>query len=287
MKIKLPEGTTHLTVGYDERGSKMSPEQEIAMDSLNEEAKKRQAKRDAVEFTTPLIPKEEPMETVIETPAVDAIVPTAEEAAKTIPGPDNPDKCLPDPLLQNLADKVAKDHGVMRTQSLRYTQGTLAVEMLYLTGNAKSRKEATSLVEEVLQNGKALEYFRKFVSAQGGDPKVCDDTTLLPQSKYEIPIIAKSSGWIKSIDSQKIGYSLVELGAGRKYLTSKLDYGTGAYLPFKIGDKVEKGCELGKIYCNNKNIGITVADQVNTSYLFSNKKINSQKIILKVINNKY
>jgi thymidine phosphorylase len=66
-----------------------------------------------------------------------------------------------------------------------------------------------------------------------------------------------------------------------------LDYGTGAYLPFKIGDKVEKGCELGKIYCNNKNTGITVADQVNTSYLFSNKKINSQKIILKVINNKY
>ena len=163
----------------------------------------------------------------------------------------------------------------------------LAVEMLYLTGNAESREEATSLVEEVLQNGKALECFRKFVSAQGGDPKVCDDTTLLPQSKHEIPIITESSGWIKSIDSQKIGYALVELGTGRKYLTSKLDYGTGAYLPIKIGDEIEKGCELGKIYCNNKNTGITVADQVNTSYLFSNKKINSQKIILKVINNKY
>lgn len=137
MKIKLPEGTTHLTVGYDERGSKMSPEQEIAMDSLNEEAKKRQAKRDAVEFTTPLIPKEEPMETVIETPAVDAIVPTAEEAAKTIPGPD---KCLPDPLEPQVemrstveptyppGTKIA-DCGIMRTQSLRYTQETLAVEM--------------------------------------------------------------------------------------------------------------------------------------------------------------
>jgi pyrimidine-nucleoside phosphorylase len=164
---------------------------------------------------------------------------------------------------------------------------TLAVEMLYLTGNAEKRKEAASLVEEVLRNGKALEYFRKFVSAQGGDPNVCDDTTLLPQSKYKIPIIAKSSGWIKSIDSQKIGYALVELGAGRKALDSKLDYGTGAYLPFKIGDKLEKGRELGKIYCNNKNTGITVADQVNNSYLFSNNKINSQKIILKVINNKF
>jgi pyrimidine-nucleoside phosphorylase len=39
---------------------------------------------------------------------------------------------------------------------------TLAVEMLYLTGNAANKKEAASLVEEVLQNGKALECFRKF-----------------------------------------------------------------------------------------------------------------------------
>ena len=132
MKIQLPEGTTHLTVGYDERGSKMSPEQEIAMDNLNEEAKKRHAKRQAAEFTTPLIPKEEPMETVIETPAVDAIVPTAEEAAKTIPGPDNPDKCLPDPLEPTYppGTKIA-DCGITQvTNSLRYTQGTLAVEML-------------------------------------------------------------------------------------------------------------------------------------------------------------
>lgn len=163
---------------------------------------------------------------------------------------------------------------------------TLAVEMLYLTGNVENRNEAASLVEQVLQNGEALECFSKFISAQGGDPNICDDISLLPQSKYEIPIIAVSSGWIESIDSQKIGYALVELGAGRKYLTSKLDYGTGAFLPFKIGDKVEKGCELGKIYCSNKHTGIAVTDQVNNSYLFSDKKINSQKIILKVINYK-
>lgn len=132
MKIQLPEGTTHLTVGYDERGSKMSPEQEIAMDNLNEEAKKRHAKRQAAEFTTPLIPKEEPMETVIETPAVDAIVPTAEEAAKTIPGPD---ACLPDPLEPPMRSTVeqpvlAIDAGPQVTNFLRYTQETLAVEML-------------------------------------------------------------------------------------------------------------------------------------------------------------
>lgn len=141
MKIQLPEGSTHLTVGYDERGSKMSPEQKIAMDSLNAEAKKRHAKRQAAEFTTPLIPKEEPMETVIETPAVDAIVPTADEAAKTIPGPD---ACLPDPLEKKAEIRSTVQRGPVTlpgieaeeeartrqvTNSLRYTQETLAVEM--------------------------------------------------------------------------------------------------------------------------------------------------------------
>ena len=160
----------------------------------------------------------------------------------------------------------------------------LAVEMLYLTENVENRKEAASLVEEVLQNGKALECFRTFISAQSGDPKVCDDTTLLPQSKFEIPIIANSAGWIKSIDSQKIGYALVELGAGRKALDSKLDYTTGAYLPFKIGDRIEKGKELGKIYSNNYETGMNVATLINKSFALSTRKLAGQKVILKVIN---
>ncbi|HPR18572.1 MAG TPA: thymidine phosphorylase [Candidatus Cloacimonadota bacterium] len=142
----------------------------------------------------------------------------------------------------------------------------LAAEMLLLTKIASSKTEADEMFNQVLKSGKALEYFRKFVATQGGNPAICDDTSLLPQSKYQIPITAKKKGWIKAVDSQKIGYALVDVGAGRRMIESQLNYAAGAYLPFKVGDFIEKGQEIGKVFCDDELLGKPVAEKIAESY---------------------
>lgn len=148
----------------------------------------------------------------------------------------------------------------------------LAEEMLLLTEIAEDRKQAGSLFNEVLENGEALKFFRNFVKTQNGNPKICEDTSLLPKAKYEIPIICTKSGWIKTIDTQKIGYALIDIDAGRRTIKSKLNYASGAYLPFKVGEKITEGAELGKVLCDNKKSGKLVAEKIAASYRITSSK---------------
>ena len=142
----------------------------------------------------------------------------------------------------------------------------LAVEMLLLTKIARDRTEAGKMFVSVLENGKALEYFKNFLQAQVGDVRVCDDTSLLPQAKFEIPIISHKKGWVTSINTQNIGYALVDIGAGRRTIDSKLNYAAGAYLPIKVGNFIEKNMEIGKVYCDEENIGFAVAEKIANSH---------------------
>jgi hypothetical protein len=67
-------------------------------------------------------------------------------------------------------------------------------QMLILTGAAKDAKEARSKLEATITSGAALAKFREMVAAQGGDVRVVDDPSLLPQAKLRLPFVAKTSG---------------------------------------------------------------------------------------------
>jgi pyrimidine-nucleoside phosphorylase len=156
----------------------------------------------------------------------------------------------------------------------------LAIQMLNLTGIEQNRNKAEKMITEVITNHKALNFFKNFIETQGGDPAVCDDTSLLPQAKYELNIKSPATGYIKNIDSQAIGYALVDLNAGRKTLESKIDHSTGAYLPYKIGDKLQKDEKLGTVFANNKKTGKAVAAKLAKCYQLSTEPIAKQPIIL-------
>lgn len=158
----------------------------------------------------------------------------------------------------------------------------LAVEMLLLTGKAGSIKEAEIMIDSVIENGSALQVFRDFIKRQGGDPNVCDDVKLLPQASHHITIPAPKSGWIKQINSQAIGYALLEVGAGRRTLNSDLDYSSGAYLPYKIGDKITKGEQLGILYCNDPVSGKSTASKIQEAFNITGEKVDPEKLILKI-----
>ena len=180
-------------------------------------------------------------------------------------------------------------------ESIEYLQGkrvedvhnltkTLAIEMLILAKITSSKKEAGEMVERVIDDGSALEYLRKFIKNQNGNPDVCDDLSILPQAKYEIPIIADKEGWISEINSQQIGFSLIDIGAGRKTLSSKLDYSSGAFFPKKIGDTVKLGENIGTVYCNDKEQGKITVQKILNSIQMVDSKVPKRDLIIRIIN---
>jgi len=124
----------------------------------------------------------------------------------------------------------------------------LAAEMLIMGGAAKTLPEARALVEASIRNGSALETMRRFVALNGGDIRALDDFTRLPQAGEVVDIRADRDGFLAGIDGRALGLLAMDLGAGRRNQTDRLDLGVGLRVSARVGQKVAKGDLLFQVH---------------------------------------
>jgi pyrimidine-nucleoside phosphorylase len=131
---------------------------------------------------------------------------------------------------------------------------TLALggEMLVLAGLASSPAQARRLLMRALSRGLGLEKLRQMIRAQGGNPKVVDDYTLLPRPAYRVGVNAVSAGFVRSIDVLQVGILGVGLGVGRQTLDSKIDHSAGFVFRKKVGDRVQKSDVIAEVQGSNE-----------------------------------
>jgi pyrimidine-nucleoside phosphorylase len=159
----------------------------------------------------------------------------------------------------------------------------LLIEMLTMSGLAKSNQEALAKINKVINDGSALNKFIKMLENQGGNPKVVDDYSLFGSTKFKMPIISNKEGFISFINSQDIGYAMIQIDAGRKILTSQLNYNTGCEFFKKVGQKIEMNETIGYLYSDSQEIGNQVINRILDSIHIQNNECESEKLIIKVI----
>jgi pyrimidine-nucleoside phosphorylase len=120
-------------------------------------------------------------------------------------------------------------------------------EMLVIGGVAVDRPAARILLESALADGSALEKFREVVIAQGGDPAVIDDPSLLPTAPDSYEVVATADGFVDRCDALAIGTAGVRLGAGRQTKDEDVDPGVGITIHAKVGDAVAAGASLATV----------------------------------------
>lgn len=159
----------------------------------------------------------------------------------------------------------------------------LAAHMIHLGGVEKTFEKALKRALEVLANGEALEEFRKLIRSQGGDDRVIDDYSLLPQATEITEVKANKAGFIKMFQNEQIGLLLIELGGGRKSKTDIIDHAVGFMFEKKIGDQVKKGDVIFRIqhHPHQKEI----AEKIKNTFLkevveISTSKVKTPKLIL-------
>ena len=129
---------------------------------------------------------------------------------------------------------------------------TLASHMLILGGAAKDFDEGLMRVRESIQSGKALDKFKQFVAAQGGDTKYIDHPELFEQADIIEEIRSEQDGFVGSIDAQEMGICSLILGGGRETKESVIDPTVGLVFSKKVADPVKKGDVLATIYGNDE-----------------------------------
>lgn len=157
----------------------------------------------------------------------------------------------------------------------------LGSQMVVLGSKAETLKEARAKLQEVIQDGSALEKFKVFLKNQGGDASVADDPGKLPQAEYTFEVEAETSGFVEEIGSEAMGIASSMLGAGRQTKDDVIDLAVGLMLNKKVGDSVEAGESLVTIYSNTEDVEAIKQKILKNYKIGENKK--DIELIRKVI----
>jgi thymidine phosphorylase len=113
-------------------------------------------------------------------------------------------------------------------------------------------EEARERAERLLHSGAALEKFRQIIEAQGGDPRIVDDYTRLPQARGRWEYRADAEGVLVEAHAERLGLASMLLGAGREYVHSDIDHAVGLVLHKKVGERVARGDALCTLHYNSE-----------------------------------
>jgi pyrimidine-nucleoside phosphorylase len=121
------------------------------------------------------------------------------------------------------------------------------------SGNESAPETFIPTLKEKLQNGEALEVFRRLVMAQGGDVAMVDNPDLLPKAQFVETVEAERRGYVAQVNARTVGISSMLLGAGRQKKGDPVDHAAGIVLHCKVGDYIEAGQPLYTLHANDQD----------------------------------
>lgn len=122
-------------------------------------------------------------------------------------------------------------------------QGAEALTLAGVTADVAAGRER---IAAVLDDGSAREKLAEMVRVQEGDLDA-------PRPRAaESMVNAEAAGVVTAIDTEALGYAVIELGGGRKQQGDPIDPAVGLEMLVRIGDKVEAGQPLVRLFAGDR-----------------------------------
>jgi pyrimidine-nucleoside phosphorylase len=161
----------------------------------------------------------------------------------------------------------------------------LAARMIQISG-IDTYQNSKIILEKNIRSGKVAEIAKKWIQAQGGEPKVIDDPeSYLNISSDKLEFRAQKDGYIFKIDTQAVGVASMVLGAGRAKKEDVIDPSVGIKVVKKLGDYVKKGEVIAYIYKSAASNYEESLNLLENAYAINKEKPDSDeyKLIYEVI----
>ncbi len=156
----------------------------------------------------------------------------------------------------------------------------LAAEMAVMARLAGSLAEARTICRKTIDDGTALERFRRVVIAQGGDARVIDDLDRLPAPRNRVDVRSPRGGYVSSLSARPIGHASMLMGAGRARVDSRIDPAVGVMLHKKLGDQVEAGEPLCTIRYNEDSSLNDAMAMIEAAYTIGEHPVTCPELIV-------
>jgi pyrimidine-nucleoside phosphorylase len=159
----------------------------------------------------------------------------------------------------------------------------LAARMIHLGKKAESLDEARKIAEDKLMDGSAYAKFKQVVEAQGGNPQALDRFDLLPNATGMREIVTPRAGFVSAIMAEDIGRASQMMGAGRAFKEDTIDPAVGVILEVKVGEKVDAGSVLCRLYYTREEGLDEAAEMVEDAFRISGSRPEERELILEVV----
>ena len=159
----------------------------------------------------------------------------------------------------------------------------LGSHMLVLAGRCATPAEGRSLMQKALESGAGLAKLKEIIAAQGGNPAVCDDVTLLPQSAVKRTVTAGLTGYVAEMDTMALGLAAQAMGAGRVQKTDELDYSVGFVLHTRIGDCLQPDTPLCTLFARSEEDADKAESTIRGAITFSDDPVPAPPLCYAIV----
>jgi thymidine phosphorylase len=101
-------------------------------------------------------------------------------------------------------------------------------------------------VEGALASGAAYAAYRRWITAQGGDPDAP-----LPVAPVIVQVPSPRAGVVRSCHALRLGEAAMRLGAGRARKEDAVDHAVGIVVDAKAGERIEHGGPLATVHARS------------------------------------
>ncbi|HUS06136.1 MAG TPA: thymidine phosphorylase [Bryobacteraceae bacterium] len=159
----------------------------------------------------------------------------------------------------------------------------LAARMIFLGKLTATLEDAREIAQARLLDGSGYAKFKEVIEAQGGNPQVLDRFDLLPNASGAREILCPRPGYITAINAEDIGLASSMIGAGRDTKEDSIDPAVGVILEAKIGQKMDAGTVLCRIYHTSEDRLEEAAQLVEDAFRISSQAPDERNLILEVV----
>jgi pyrimidine-nucleoside phosphorylase len=160
---------------------------------------------------------------------------------------------------------------------------TLTGQLAVLAGIVPTAEAGRERARKVLERGDALERFRDFVAAQGGDPTVVEDLSLLPVAPCSAEVTAPVDGWLTAVDAEAVGQVAATLGAGRQRIHDQVDAAVAVELGVKIGDQVAAGDVIGRVAARDEAAATGAVARLLDALRWTDQPVPAPPLVYRVV----
>ena len=153
----------------------------------------------------------------------------------------------------------------------------LAAQLLVNAGVQPDMDAARKKIDGVIQSGEALAKLAEMIQNHSGD---LDATR---ERGTEHLVKAYDEGFVSRIDAERLGLAVIEMGGGRKLMTDSLDHTSGIEFLIRIGQRIEKGETIAKVFCNDKSKADYAANLVSLAIGTSPLELPPAQLIVETI----